>query len=1112
MSIPGSASPLFLASTAAAGAYEIPRSLRFNSADSAYLSKNFSSAGNRKTWSLSFWTKRCFKPSFYQSYFINRDNASYNLRINDPAASPTFYLAFASGVALTSTAVYRDFSAWMHVVIVYDSTDSTSADRVRLYVNGERQTFSSGTYPSLNLDSEFNNSGNHGIGYFNGNTALDAYLADYQFVDGVSGLTAADFGEYDDNNVWQPIEYAGTYGTNGFHLNFSDTSSNSALGTDSSGAGNNWSVNNLITSSTTGFNLDVSSSPFVDVGTSLTITNVGTTVSTTTAATNSLNLTTVANFTVAGYIKTSSMNIPSNYTIDYFYDSAGTQAHANVNVVFDFGTNDLQDYADSTGNSHSFAGFAYTAASGWNHVRVSNTGVWVNGTRLGNSPSGIPGSSGKVLTLGAYSDGNYKWNGRIGPFRVAAKDLGAPPSGGLVANSNGKLSTIIAANADSDALRDSPVNGDSANDTGAGGEITGNYATFNPLFSVGSPSTSEGNLKVVTSGSAGCHIGATIAFPTSGKWYLEVTQDSGTYAIVGVIGTENTFSSSTYLYQYAESYVMYNQSGALMGSNSGSSTGSGATFTNGDCIGIALDMDNQQLRFYKNNTQLGGFNSVTTSKRLVFAVSDHDSSSTAFTLNAGQRAFKYAAPSNFKALCTANLPDPTIADGSTAFDAKTFTANNGTQTISGLNFSPDLVWTKSRANAYAHQLWDQVRGANKALMPNETSAEANLAGSLAFTSDGFTSGTNNNANYGSGGSIAWAWDAGDNSNHTYAVTVANTGSGNKYYADGALQPTLTLAEGSTYKFDQSSGTNSTHPLRFSTTSDGTHGGGSEYTTGVTTSGTPGSAGAYTQIVIAASAPTLYAYCTNHSGMGFQVNTSDTAGYTIPVGSASSGVPSISSRIQADPSKGFSIVSYTATSSTGTIGHGLNAAPAFVLCKRRDSAGDWWAGHVGAGWTKGAYLQVADAFAANAGWWNNTAPDSNVVTLGTYPTSGSTSATYIAYCFAPVEGYSAFGSYVGNNDADGTFVYLGFTPKLVLLKRTNTSGTAWVMFDTERSPSNVIIDWLRPNGANSESTNNKFDIVSNGIKFRKSDSFSNDSAGTFIYAAWASHPFKTSRAR
>tara|TARA_R100001460_G_scaffold48702_1_gene86800 strand:- start:2550 stop:3287 length:738 start_codon:yes stop_codon:yes gene_type:complete len=107
---------------------------------------------------------------------------------------------------------------------------------------------------------------------------------------------------------------------------------------------------------------------------------------------------------------------------------------------------------------------------------------------------------------------------------------------------------------------------------------------------------------------------------------------------------------------------------------------------------------------------------------------------------------------------------------------------------------------------------------------------------------------------------------------TYTVTVASYLGYNKYYIDGVRQDTVSLSEGSTYRFDQSDSSNSGHPLRFSTTSGGTHSGGSQYTTGVTSSGTPGSSGAYTQITVASGAPTLYYYCTNHSGMGGQANT------------------------------------------------------------------------------------------------------------------------------------------------------------------------------------------------------------------------------------------------
>ena len=222
----------------------IDGSLKFDSGSQTTLTRTNSSSGNRKTWTLSFWTKRLFDSGNYQSYLMGKTDVTegFNLRINDPT-DQKFYLATVSGSGLTSDAVFRDFSAWMHVVIVYNSTDSTSTDRVRLYVNGERQTFGSGSYPSLNLDGEFNNSGDFGIGYHNGNTALDAYLSEYHFIDG-QALDSSYFGYTDPlTNTWRPKKYTGTFtGTNTFYL---PMDGNSPIGQDKSGNGNNWTAVNF---------------------------------------------------------------------------------------------------------------------------------------------------------------------------------------------------------------------------------------------------------------------------------------------------------------------------------------------------------------------------------------------------------------------------------------------------------------------------------------------------------------------------------------------------------------------------------------------------------------------------------------------------------------------------------------------------------------------------------------------------------------------------------------------------------------------------------------------------------------------------------------------------
>ena len=1026
MSLPNELLPVGLLGTGAVAAegYAIERSVRFNSSDSAYLSRTPASAGNRKTWTWAGWVKRSALNSS-QVIFSSGPFASPGdvviLQFSNSAgnAGDTLNL-FAYPNSVTTTRVFRDTSAWYHIVWAFDTTQSTASNRSRLYVNGAQVTDLTGTYPTQNQDYGVNAVVVHAVGRYTytSNRYFNGYLADIHFIDG-QALDPTSFGEFDTNGIWQPKAYTGSYGTNGFHLDFSDNSTAAALGTDTSPNGNDWDVNNLFTRSVT----TLPAVAFDGSGDYLQL------------AYNSDWDLSNSDFTIEAFIN--STDTTTNYpSIIGRWQAAGQALWDFRPQSTDAGDNFFFIYNNGSSSVPINSG-AFVCDGSWHHLAVTRSGtnlyMFVDGvlkTTHNIGTATISNNTNVPLYIGYDPYGASYYNGFTSNLRLIKGTAlytsnFTPPSAPLTAVTNTKLLCCQSSNSataatvspgtitangdvsattrsdsspDEDSLVDVPTNG-TETDTGVGGEVRGNYATLNFLTLSGFGSLKNGNLEQEGPDNSTDTIASSTIAVNTGKWYWEVTalNSSGTINVGtarGRCGIKPVSDAMSVSPGSSASSYSYLTSGQKI--NNSSLANYGTAINTNDVVGIALDLDAKTLTFYLNGVSQGvAYSSLPAleyAPSLAGAGNGVGASAMQWACNFGQRPFAYTAPSGFKALCTANLPAPVVTKPSEYMDVVTYTGNGGTQTVSGLEFSPDLVWVKSRNNAsWWHVLTDAVRGGGYYLHSNNTNAEGGGGTSLVtgFTSDGFTLNNSPNGTVNNSGDtyVAWTWDAGSS-------TVTNTNG------------------------------------------------------------------------------------------------------------------SITSQVRANPSAGFSIFSWVGTGASGTIGHGLGVTPKLIIIKTRSATTNWVVfTTVVDGSPDYLYLNLTNA----KGDFNSLSLTTSTFNPGGGSNSNPSGQNMIAYCFAPVDGYSSFGSYTGNGSADGPFVFTNHRPRWILLKRTDTTSN-WTIIDTAREGYNVDNDPLYPNLSNAEGTTDLADILSNGFKLRSADASVNANAGTYIYASFAEQPFSLARAR
>jgi len=1130
-------SMLTLAGNAApTGFYDFPieQSLRFEDGDSAYLSRTPASAGNRKTWTWSGWVKRGGAFTSNQSLFSTSTNYD-DLRFS--TSGELLFVGGTSGCTIATTSVYRDPSAWMSIILSYNSTEAISSDRVKLYVNGEQVTsLTTAIYPALNRELDFNNTVAHAIGRREStdNLYADLYLADVNFIDG-QALDPTSFGELK-SGIWIPKDTSGlTFGTNGFRLQFGDTTEASGFNAVT------WTGNDVAGHSINGcgFSPDLVWIKNRDVAE---VHNLNDTVrgaglqlfSNTTDAEFNRGAVGLTSFDSDGFslgVGGEVNDINEKY-VAWAWDAGSGSAASNTDGSITSTVKANTDYGFSitsyTGNGSAGATVGHSLGVQPDMIIVKNRSAVQNWRVYHSSQGSSKGAS--LNTTDAFASAGY-WNNTDPTSTVFSVDGSAKVN----ASGNNYIAYCFAEKTGYSKIGSFVGTGAAGNSiTGLGfapafvmikrSDSTGNWFMLDNTRSVTDPRnlyiiSNSANAEKDLQASDGVDFvdfdsdGFTIQ--NNGSWD---NASGGTYIYMAFADTRdaafwrdtsgqgNDWQPNNLVFSDVVPDSTTNNFAVL---NNLETNDSGATYTEGNLVlqtqsagsnvGVASFSIPKSSKWYWEVNVLSTSGTIGDNARIGLQVGNNITPS----LDVRYKSNGDKSVNNASSAYGASYAAGDIIGVAVDADSNTveFYKNGSSQgSISyTMDADSDYFPVLPEASGTINIKFAINFGQDSTFAGNEASGgntDANGLGDFFSTvPDGALSLCSSNLPTGAIDTLA------DETPEDYFNTVLYTGNGSTQSITGVnFQPSLTWIK-SRSNANSHELTDAVRGVALRLLSDEAEAEASGKVSSFDSDGFSLTADGNAN----RSGYTYASWNWKANGAGVS-NTDGSITSTVSVGSTSQ-------------QNWFSVVSFTGdTTQPKTVGHGLNVTPDLILLKNRDTTDNWSVYHssvMTGGDGKFMRLNTTDALLTD-GSDNVFDTGFSSTTFGVGRSSASGGASdFIAYCFANAEGLCKVGSYTGNGSTDGTFIHTGFRPALVLVKSSSNT-SPWLIMDNTRDTDNQIQYLLRANSNGAETTNAECDFLSNGFKYRgtstNSDYYHNVNTATYIYLAIAEQPFKYANAR